>query len=829
MKYILSFLFLSLLLLPVQRPAIASESYDMSTTGNWNIRFDGPSASSYISGYTVANLEFEDLDNDGQDDIIIGTRTSNNSRANSGSVYVIYNTLFQSLMSTGNTVDLSNSSNYNLRFDGAAAGDEIEDYDNKTGDFDNDDKQDLIIGAYGANNSNKGQVYLIYNTLLDDYQGTGNNIDLSISSNYNIKFIGATTGDYLGYPGSISGDIDNDSKDDLIIGTSSASNNSRAYSGSIYVIYNSLIDDYVGTGNNVNISTTSNWNIRIDGSLANYYLSDYHVASMNLVDIDYDNKLDLIMGQYGYVFVMFNSKLDDFVGTGNTVDLATSSNWNLRFHDSTEGLSHSNVPQAKDIDGNGKADLLLGSSEADNNSRNASGSLYLFYDSLLDDYVGTGNTIEVDDTSKWNVRWDGPIAGGYLTYGKYFIEDMDGDGKNDIITGNPYVGDKLYVINNLLFNSLEGTGNTVDMATSSNYSAVYTGATGSSSFGFGTGLSDLNGDGKPDFLIDDSYTDFNSRSNSGSAYVIYNFPHTLTTTLGSQTGSTVSLLGNVSATNSSTAISGVQYQIDDNDPASGWTACTADDSSFNSTDEDFSCSTSSAPVTVGTHTVYIRAYDANTSYTDQENYLTYEYTIAEPTTVPTVSPTLVPSSSSAPVEETPQISTNQGGVFVAMNNDGGTSVTTIKDPDTFPFEAFIEAKPFYSNIYIINEILTVLNKKFPNSILFAGGNIMSVKIKGSRYWQLGTIENVWYKDFHNKAKILPSVQTKSSIIILTYTDADLAILGKPGKKFNPKNLKLGYSQDGVNWTILPTSVVDTINHTVAALHKIGGYYVILGR
>jgi hypothetical protein len=53
--------------------------------------------------------------------------------------------------------------------------------------------------------------------------------------------------------------------------------------------------------------------------------------------------------------------------------------------------------------------------------------------------------------------------------------------------------------------------------------------------------------------------------------------------------------------------------------------------------------------------------------------------------------------------------------------------------------------------------------------------------------------------------------------------------GNPKKPFLAKNLKLAYSADGITWKILPTSVVDTKNHTVAALHKIGGYYMIVGK
>jgi hypothetical protein len=75
--------------------------------------------------------------------------------------------------------------------------------------------------------------------------------------------------------------------------------------------------------------------------------------------------------------------------------------------------------------------------------------------------------------------------------------------------------------------------------------------------------------------------------------------------------------------------------------------------------------------------------------------------------------------------------------------------------------------------------------------------------------------------------ILPALQSKPSIISLSYTSKDLIPPGDSTHPFNPKNLKLAYSPDGKTWSILPTSVVDIQNKTVAAIHKLGGYYMIV--
>jgi len=56
--------------------------------------------------------------------------------------------------------------------------------------------------------------------------------------------------------------MNNSGKSDIVVGAGSADNNSRTDSGSLYIIYDSLIDDYSGTGNNIDLTTSTNYNIR---------------------------------------------------------------------------------------------------------------------------------------------------------------------------------------------------------------------------------------------------------------------------------------------------------------------------------------------------------------------------------------------------------------------------------------------------------------------------------------------------------------------------------------------------------------------------------------
>lgn len=106
------------------KPALAvTQTYDLATSTNYNLRFDGGSASEF---FPTGALKTADVDGDGKQDILVaGSYADNNSRANSGSVYVIYGSLLETFSGTGNNINLSNSSNYSLRFDGGGSRDSV--------------------------------------------------------------------------------------------------------------------------------------------------------------------------------------------------------------------------------------------------------------------------------------------------------------------------------------------------------------------------------------------------------------------------------------------------------------------------------------------------------------------------------------------------------------------------------------------------------------------------------------------------------------------------------------------------------------------------------
>jgi len=83
------------------------------------------------------------------------------------------------------------------------------------------------------------------------------------------------------------------------------------------------------------------------------------------------------------------------------------------------------------------------------------------------------------------------------------------------------------------------------------------------------------------------------------------------------------------ATEDEGTVSSVEYQMDGT--TGSWTACTADDGTFDEASEAFTCTVSPA-LADGAHTIYVRATDSNSNTTSNANASTDSFTID--TTVP---------------------------------------------------------------------------------------------------------------------------------------------------------------------------------------------------
>lgn len=623
----------------------AATTIGMDDSSNWNIRIDGPGANENLPFGSIVKGDF---DGDGAIDLAIDSYYSDfNGRANSGSVYIIFNTLLKQFSGTGNTLDLADSSNYNIRIDGSVNACVLG-YEGamQVVDMDNDGGSDLVLSCYYASFNSRtgsGSVYMIRDSLLSSYSGTGNNVDLLDTSNFNVRLDGEAAGDLFSFLSLNYADMTNDGKDDLIVGAMVKSTHSRTKNGSIYIIDNQTFSSLTGTGNLIDMLDPSSYRVRIDGS-SNRTGTVLGYDYMGTGDFDADGKKDIAFGATapsdstngsGSLYIITGDLLSGYLSSyDNVLDLIDPSSYNLRFDGDahrTYEFGHWGPVETVDLNNNGKSDLTFPDLQASNNSIPESGSVYVWMDDFLDDYLSsTGNIVDLAQPNNYSLRFNGeydgsgglssPEGGGWLGDLTLSVADLKNIGKYDLLIGGPlmsidsnYQEGVIYAVSNDFINGFSGTGNDIEMSDSSSYYRQYYGAVGDhlvTELTLNPPTADLYGDNTNDLVLSAHYASNNGRTKSGSVYIIYNFPHSISVSSTIASDNNAVITGTVSAPDSTTSIAGVQYSLDSNSLLGTWTDCSG---------------TSSFTCNIGdnagdNHTVYIRAFDSNGTYTPQLNY-----------------------------------------------------------------------------------------------------------------------------------------------------------------------------------------------------------------
>jgi hypothetical protein len=300
-----------------------------------------------------------------------------------------------------------------VRFIGRVAGDRSGISVSSAGDVDGDDIDDLLIGAYSGDGggSDSGETYLVFGRALNDWGAladASNKVQLltaingvDAGDNNMIRFIGRAAIDYSGYSVSPAGDVDDDGKADLLIGAPSADGGGSS-SGETYLIFGRSRPD---------------WNALTDAS------GNVNLTAINGVDAG-DNNMIRFIGRAA----------DDYSGYS--------------------------VSSAGDVDGDGKADLLIGATWADGGG-SLSGETYLIFgrprNELLEDdpdfhnsgidwheltdangVVNLDNINGVDAGDNNMIRFIGRAANDYSGYSVSSAGDVDDDGKADLLIGASY-------------------------------------------------------------------------------------------------------------------------------------------------------------------------------------------------------------------------------------------------------------------------------------------------------------------------------------------------------------------------------------------------------
>ena len=314
-----------------------------------------------------------DVNGDGFADLSIGAPYADpNGLENAGQSYVVYGSN-KGFATSLNVSDLDGNNGFTIN--PIAAGDELGGSVSAAGDVNGDGKDDLIIGAFGADPNgleNAGQSYVVFG-LTGGLAPSLNVSDLDGTNGFAID--GIAEKDYSSRV-SAAGDVNGDGIDDLIIGAFGADPNGK-YAGTSYVVFGSP-EAFPASFKPSGLDGTNGFAIN---GIAENDLSGFRVSSAG--DFNGDGIDDLIIGApgadtvAGQSYIVFGSK-EGFSASINLSSL-DGINGSVLNGVNPNDYSGNSVSGAGDINGDGVDDLIIGASYADPNGKTNSGSSYVVF------------------------------------------------------------------------------------------------------------------------------------------------------------------------------------------------------------------------------------------------------------------------------------------------------------------------------------------------------------------------------------------------------------------------------------------------------------------